>query len=537
MINAYGSQPVYGFQGPVVAAIDIQPPPAGLATRVSLSTAAASCSGSYHNPTGVRVVSLNGLERYVISGVHADVFKAWLCGYPDGLPRNESMVNITYEAGLLGLAPLQAGPYVTLVLTFPQALESAHQTVMQEALCTAIWDTLDSRCTWLVTSATPVWVSVTARRSSQPEQVWKMSFQFIERSNAMVARASYKLAQLVNSDVFRSLYPLKEPAYYATVTSPSVKYAQSSIYGCATHYDCQTGYFCSLSALQIYGSAYTGGPAACDQCQYCLSDYIDAIDKWCPRDKCGATSGGYPACIDAQKMLQNYSCPSSYNINMSKIPGYLGMLGQVKNSSQAAASTSDGRIKARFMTPFNQLVGALTITQRRVNGTCTYKNDNVGRYSAMKDPAQGLICRGDSVDYRPFGYDPAFLSSSPMYDGTLEATLYYSVGERDPLSVKDVPYGFFPHKYDGQNHTHKKMDLIIPNEANNFKLYFEERLNGAHAQKLLTYMQYGGFIDSQTESLMVDAVTLNSQLNVFAKVSFAFTWQVNLKFFLERDGC
>ena len=141
------------------------------------------------------------------------------------------------------------------------------------------------------------------------------------------------------------------------------------------------------------------------------------------------------------------------------------------------------------------------------------------------------------MDYRPFGYDPAFLSSSPMYDGTLEATLYYSVGERDPLSVKDVPYGFFPHKYDGQNHTHKKMDLIIPNEANNFKLYFEERLNGAHAQKLLTYMQYGGFIDSQTESLMVDAVTLNSQLNVFAKVSFAFTWQVNLKFFLERDGC
>jgi hypothetical protein len=267
-----------------------------------------------------------------------------------------------------------------------------------------------------------------------------------------------------------------------------------------------------------------GGGAGCDLCRYCLSDNIDAIDKWCPRDKCGTKTGGYPSCINAANLFKDFSCDRSYMINMSNMPSYQSRLNSLKNSSKSKADTS--KIKARFLTPFNQLVGALTITQRRLNGTCAFKDDNVGRYSQMKGPAQGMICRGNNIDSRPYGYDPAFLSSSTLYDGTLDGTLFYSKSERDPQSLQAVPYGFFPHEYDGQNHTVKHPMHMISKEGPNFKLYFEERLSGAQAGKLITYMEQGGFLDSQTDTVAIEAITLNSQLNVFAIVMFTFTWQV-----------
>ena len=72
----------------------------------------------------------------------------------------------------------------------------------------------------------------------------------------------------------------------------------------------------------------------------------------------------------------------------------------------------------------------------------------------------------------------------------------------------------------------KSPHFVVAEQAQNIILYFEERLSGAQAQKLITYMGSGGFIDSQTDSVSVDAITLNSQLNVFGKVSFTFNWQV-----------
>ena len=517
MLNSYSSQPAYGFQGPVYAAIDVIPAPFGLELRASLAQTgtAATCKGTNRSPTGVRIVSLNGMQRYVLSSMRAALFSAWLCGFSDGLPRNVSTINITDELELLGLSPLEPGPYISLDLTFNEALSSAHQTVMQENLCSVVWDAVDDNCVWRVASTT----------TSLPiQKLWKVSFKMIMKSNSNAARASFLLSKLANSDVFRAQYPLKEKAYYASVATPSAKYGNNSVYGCASHYDCMAGMFCSLSAQQIWGVNYVGGGAACDLCQYCLSDYVDAIDKWCPRDKCGAKSGSYPSCINAARLFDGFNCPSIHTINLTKIPDFPVRLSNIKNGTQTVARS--GRTKARFLSPFNQLVGALTVTQRRVNGTCIYKDDNVGAYSRMKDPAQGQICRGLNVDSRPFGFDPAFLSSSPIYDGTLDATLYYNSSERNPQSVQAIPYGFFPHEYDGQNRSMKSPHSVVAEQAQNIILYFEERLSGAQAQKLITYMGSGGFIDSQTDSVSVDAITLNSQLNVFGKVSFTFNWQV-----------
>jgi hypothetical protein len=516
MYNTYSNQPAYGFQGPVYAGIDVDLMSAGMELRMSVTGTPASCKGSNRIPAGVRVTPLNSQLRILLFSSRVKVFSAWICSsnMPNVAPLNESILNISGELDLLNLAPLEPGPYLSLDLTFSRILSSAHQTLLQESICKVIWDSVDDNCIWRIWTSTSV-IS---------QSLWKISVKIILKSNSNAARANYLVTKLVNSNAFRDQYPLKDSAYYSYVTSPSVKLGRDSVYGCATHYDCQVGMFCSLNALQVWGSEYKGGGAGCDLCRYCLSDNIDAIDKWCPRDKCGAKAGGYPSCINAAKLFRDYACDSSYRINMSNIPNYESRLSSLKNSTQTTVDTS--KIKARFLTPFNQLVGALTITQRRLNGTCLYKDDNVGRYSRMKDPAQGKICRGSFVDSRPYGYDPAFLSSSMLYDGTLDGALYYSQSERDPLSLQSVPFGFFPHKYDGQNHTLKHLKNMVLGEAANFKLYFEERLTGTQARKLIKYMEDGGFLDSQTDTVSVEAITLNSQLDIFAIISFTFTWQV-----------
>jgi hypothetical protein len=59
-----------------------------------------------------------------------------------------------------------------------------------------------------------------------------------------------------------------------------------------------------------------------------------------------------------------------------------------------------------------------------------------------------------------------------------------------------------------------------------FKMYFTEQITSAPAQRLLTYMKDGGFLDSQTQEITMEIPTLNSNLNIFAIFTFTFTWQV-----------
>ncbi len=519
MYNFFGSQPAYGFRGPVFAVIDMQNPDTGLEVRMSVTGALASCQGSYSAPDGIKVTILHGFLRALLFSSRASVFSAWVCGLPDGLPFNMSVINITHELELVGLPPLEPGPIMALQLTLAEALSPVHLALLQESICSVVWDKVDDFCVWRI------WSSMTSKTRGN-QTIWSLSVKSVYKSNSNAARANFLVTKLVNSVSFRNQFRLIAPEYFPVIISPSAILSRHSPFGCTSHYDCAEGLFCSLNALRIWSSANRGGGAACDSCQYCVSDDMDPIDKWCPRDKCGAKTAGYPSCINGSKLVKNFSCENSYKIDMTLNPDYNSRLRNSLNSNAKKSLEEAPLIKARFLTPFNQLVGALTITQRRVNGTCSYKNDRIGRYNMMKDPTRGQICRGNNVDPRPYGYDPAFLSSSPIYDGTLEGGKYYRLFRKNPLSLQSIPFGFFPHSYDGQNRSNKLSNITIADEANNFKLYFEERLSSTQAQRLLTYMETGGFLDSQTDTVVVEAITLNAQYNIFAFISFEFTWQV-----------
>lgn len=439
MYNQYSSQPTYGFQGPVFAAIDTQYPSAGLGSwevRVSITDSIASCEGINSAPSGIKIVSFHGFLRFVLFSNKLSVFKAWICGFPDRIPRNISVLNVSYQLELIGLLPLEPGPFMSLELNLTEPLSTVHQALLQESICTVIWDQVNDFCVWRM------WTTISETTTGN-QTFWKLTAKSIYKSNSNAARANFLVTKLVNSGSFRKQFPLKESAYFPAIISPHSNLKRDTTFGCTSHYDCAEGLFCSLTALRIWSGDYRGAGAVCDDCQYCISDDIDPIDKWCPRDKCGVNSGGYPSCINVSKLFNDFTCQNAYNIDLSLIPEYSSKLSAVPNIDTKISPKDNSLVKARFLTPFNQIVGAISITQRRLNGTCIYKQDKFGRFYTNKDPNRGQICHGNTVDTRPYGYDPAFLSSSNMYDGTLDEKEYYTSFRLNPYSQQAVPYGFF----------------------------------------------------------------------------------------------
>jgi hypothetical protein len=228
--------------------------------------------------------------------------------------------------------------------------------------------------------------------------------------------------------------------------------------------------------------------------------------------------------VDATKLFAaNFSCRDRYPIYMDRAP----------TGAAISQSTVDGVLqslksnghKARFLTPYNQLVGAVVVTQRRFKGTCETRNDSVARYTAKKDPRLGPLCRGSDPDTSPFGSDPAFSPSSTLYRGNLDKTKFYSGSELD-RSVRASPLGFFSHSYDGSRRGNKDPAVVMEGEESRFKLYFSEDLSSVQARKLITYMEDGNFLDEQTGDIIVEINTLNSNENIFSSFKFMFTWKV-----------
>jgi hypothetical protein len=197
------------------------------------------------------------------------------------------------------------------------------------------------------------------------------------------------------------------------------------------------------------------------------------------------------------------------------------------------------KTKARFLTPFNRLIGAVMITQERSSSTatCSVQNQHVQNFSKS---GRGTICRSDTLDSSPFDVDPAFSISSTLYAGDLAPEELYTTSERS--QGKDwspgAPYGFFPVNYAGRASTRDQKNASqgaaasaksahnVTGSGDSFKLYFDERIESAHAQILLIYMIDGGFLDVRTSRVTIEMNTLNVQMNIMATFDFFFNFQV-----------
>ena len=499
---------------------------AGLALRYSVDGTPATCSGAFDEIPEVKAFEYSFKTRLRLWNNRVDEIAVWFCCLQcaDSTPRFVSYLNVTDELNNLGHPPLGPCPYVTLMVPLKSKMSSAAVTTLQERLCTINWGSVDERC------HSRAWTSQTRNQESE----WQLLVTFLSVSNTRAARTSFLFSHEMAKPDIPALFPQIDfsggpPVSSVVAPWPNPKVDRSMLMGCVSHYDCDDNQFCSTGALQTASQGFLGGGGpspsnfGCDLCKYCLSDSRDPNDRYCPRDKCGGNAGSYPDCIDAKKLFANFTCQSVYTLNMSRVP-VVNTQKQIGTADVVPLSNPNSTArKARFLTPYNQLLGAVTVSQRRRTIGCQFKNDSIGRYSATKVVSLGPICVNEEVSAGPFGVDPAFTSSSQLYQGFIDQTAYYSQTESSP---DGTPFGFFPHSYDGKNRSAKDPRFVLSGEETTFKVYFTERISSKQAQRMVTYLSDGGFLDAQTKEVSVEIVTLNSNLNVFGVFTFDFGWQV-----------
>ena len=300
---------------------------------------------------------------------------------------------------------------------------------------------------------------------------------------------------------------------------------------CFAHSDCDqtvpdpflnhTGLFC--------GTITPGAAATCQYCAFCQYD-SEGVDGHC-LDQCGI-SGDFPQCMDASGLFgDGFACPSTYNFSVYRYnpPGSPPV---VQPGSQPSLPE---------ITPHNYLVGPIMITQiRSKQGPCSDVQS-----LPMRVFSNRTTCPSGGRDGTPYGMDPAFLSSSSIYNGKLSMAGFYDPSELKTITStfssgsvfsEQVPYGFFPHQYDGNTFKRKDKSLISPGDVDTFKLYFDGILTLSQANSMITYMQDGGFIDQSTQGITIQMITFNVDLNLFSAFVVFFNWEVRVPG-LEDQEC
>ncbi len=212
------------------------------------------------------------------------------------------------------------------------------------------------------------------------------------------------------------------------------------------------------------------------------------------------------------------------------------------HSANGGPGTSPRRTdfsRLRTLSGFNNIVGAVVVTQRRSRrATCRNGGGDVG-LSAFTQ-AHGINCtEASGRDGRPFGIDPSFSKFSSLYSGKHAATEYYNgklvsgAGASPQQAFPDplegyfgpdgfIPYGFFPHEWDTVARRLKNDSHVLPSARGEFKLFFDVRADASEAGRLLTFLQDGRFLDDSTDALDVEMVTYNAEEALFTSLRFAF---------------
>ncbi len=109
-------------------------------------------------------------------------------------------------------------------------------------------------------------------------------------------------------------------------------------------------------------------------------DSSDPIDRYCPRDKYRTETGAYLDSVDTSVLFRSFSCRDTYKINMSKVPPHgikIAEPDEIPLSNPVSTTRKD-----HFFSSYNQLIGAVVISQQRQpeSGACLIRNNSVARY-------------------------------------------------------------------------------------------------------------------------------------------------------------
>mmetsp|Transcript_45673 Transcript_45673/g.143366 ORF Transcript_45673/g.143366 Transcript_45673/m.143366 type:complete len:124 (-) Transcript_45673:27-398(-) len=77
--------------------------------------------------------------------------------------------------------------------------------------------------------------------------------------------------------------------------------------------------------------------------------------------------------------------------------------------------------------------------------------------------------------------------------------------------------------------TYKSPNVVVRKEADNLKIYFDERLSRQQAMNMLTSSEDGKFIDFETNEVSVELIAYNAVRNILSYCKVTFSWDVGGK--------
>jgi hypothetical protein len=188
--------------------------------------------------------------------------------------------------------------------------------------------------------------------------------------------------------------------------------------------------------------------------------------------------------------------------------------------------------KRYFIKPNQVLVGPLFTQVRTSDGKCAampkVNQDFQDYYFKSCTVADSTI--GAKPIFEPFGTDPTFLQTSELYrdsntraltqmyvfanesDGAVfstedgfDSSRYKSIDSNE-ISDGGVPYGFWPDQSSGGK------------SVKGFPIIFDININASRAAEFLAFMQDGGYMDSNTQSVTISMIVFNPEMGLFAQI-------------------
>ena len=193
---------------------------------------------------------------------------------------------------------------------------------------------------------------------------------------------------------------------------------------------------------------------------------------------------GFGCCNQIQGTVQfNFSI---WNFNPAHVD--YGLVPSIVAAGQQA--------QFRYVANNNRVLLGMLVQQTRW-GTASCASE---RFVAIDD-----TCQSTAFSSTPYGSDPTFVSSSPLYVPGLNASNFYLPSEISPYNI---PYGFFPDKPGGTT----------------FSVFFDINLSQQRVAAVLQYLQAGFYIDGSTHTLTASMVLYNQVEHLFSSFQVVFTF-------------
>jgi len=200
------------------------------------------------------------------------------------------------------------------------------------------------------------------------------------------------------------------------------------------------------------------------------------------------------------------SSSSSSNILDDDISDELYFGYNVKYKEKKEVKKEISYVPERKIRGKNTLIGGVLITQYRTERASGFNCSN-------RFPKLISTCRDFSRDsIAPFGVDPIFSRSSRLFGGVeLEENIdkYYNISE---LPASGVPNGFSVRSSD------------LKRGKTGFAVYIDIMTNKKQADRMISYMREGNFIDSSTRSIVVNIAAYNPVTVRFTNTRVTFEY-------------